>query len=89
MNPERKLSLREGILKLVRRNYPEYVASGEIQRVAMLHSYTPQSAGRICRILESECFLSVTYKGKHHHAFYKAVPCREWRPLINQHESNV
>lgn len=74
--------MKEGILKMTRRVYPESVASGEIQRVAMTKGYTPQSAGRICRILETEGLLSVSYRGNHHHAFYTAKPCAEWKPTL-------
>ena len=66
-----KHSLRERILNYLRkRNY--FVASGDIQRLAMENGfYSPQNAGRRLRELAEEGKLEVIYK--HGHAHYKAI----------------
>jgi hypothetical protein len=68
----KKPTLKERILKYLK-NQGGFVASGEIQRLAMNAGYTPQNAGRRCREAVEDGLLEVEYRERNH-AYYKAVP---------------
>lgn len=65
-----KLSLSERLAKYIR-NQDGFVASGELQRLAMNAGYTPQNAGRRLRELVEDGELEVEYRKPHHHAYYR------------------
>ena len=66
-----QLSLRDRLLRFLRRTPDEWIAKGHIQDlVAKFTDKTPENAGRRLRELEDEGFIEVKYvKG---HAWYKA-----------------
>jgi hypothetical protein len=66
-----KKSLRERIINYLRKR-DNFVASGDIQRLAMENGfYSPQNSGRRLRELAEEGILEVEYR--HGHAWYKYI----------------
>lgn len=68
----KKPTLKERILKYLKKQ-GGFVASGEIQRLAMNAGYTPQNAGRRCREAVEDGLLEVDYRERNH-AYYKYIP---------------
>lgn len=50
----------------------EFIASGELQRLADKAGYTGQTAGRILRRLAEDGVIDVEYRNPHNHAWYAA-----------------
>lgn len=68
----KKKTLRQRIINYLQKQ-GTFVASGEIQRLAMNAGYTAQNAGRRCREAVEDGILEVEYREKNH-AYYKYVP---------------
>jgi hypothetical protein len=65
----KKPSLTDRLIRYVRNN-GGWVASGELQRLAMNAGYTPQNAGRRCREITEDGIFEVEYREKNH-AWYR------------------
>ena len=68
-----KISLKQRILNYIRRNYPNSIASGDIEKLAQRIGRTGSNATRRLRELQTEGLINVSYEGKKHHAFYTAL----------------
>lgn len=66
-----KKSLSERLLNYIRKQ-ETWVASGQLQRLAMENGYTPSNASRRLRELENDNLLKVEYREKNH-AYYAPV----------------
>lgn len=71
--PPKKRTLRSRIITYIK-NQGDWVASGEIQRLALEAGYTAQNAGRRCREAVEDGILQVEYRKPRNHAFYRYIP---------------
>ncbi len=66
------MTLAERLLRYLKNQYPNYVPSGDIQRiVAQETDYTPQNAMRRCREMAQDNVLEVKYIKNHSYYRYK------------------
>lgn len=76
-HPTQLMTLREQITKHCR-NKPEWIASGELQRLELKDrngkTVSPQTIGRMLRYMEVRKLLAVKYIGDKQHAHYKHLP---------------
>ena len=68
----KRLSLSDRIIRYLKKK-GTWEASGNIQRLAMQHGYTAQTAGRLLRKAEEIGLLEVEYRKPHNHAFYRYI----------------
>lgn len=90
MKTQKDLSLKDNILKFLRRSYPHKVAGAEIERKALVHGYKASNASRRCRDLVAEGVAEVSYAGTGvKHAWYVAKVTPEWQPITNIEPAHV